>query len=92
MAVGLFNSSLLKLSECFRVCCLQLLITQDTTYEELFETLKCLLTALSKQDLVTIATGAICDIVKLFKKADIGVDILTLPVRAGFSVLAGLTC
>ncbi|XP_077523674.1 uncharacterized protein LOC144134697 isoform X2 [Amblyomma americanum] len=53
---------------------------------------ECLLTALSKQDLVTIATGAICDIVKLFKKADIGVDILTLPVRAGFSVLAGLTC
>ncbi|XP_070378128.1 uncharacterized protein [Dermacentor albipictus] len=67
-------------------------VAEDTIYEELFETLRCFLKALSKKDLVTITEGVICDIAQLFKKADFGIDILTFVVRALTGVVAGVTC
>ncbi|XP_077520975.1 uncharacterized protein LOC144132436 isoform X2 [Amblyomma americanum] len=74
------------------VFCQKGALAEDTIYEELFETLKCLLNALSKQDLLTVTIGLICDISTLFKVANAGVDILTLLDRITFTVLAGLTC
>ncbi|XP_075556971.1 uncharacterized protein LOC142589072 [Dermacentor variabilis] len=83
------------LGECvddLAVLCQAGTLAEDTTYEELFETLRCFLKALSKQDLVTITAGVVCDISALAEQADFGIDILTFLVRALTGVVTNVTC
>lgn len=54
------------------VFCQKGTLAEDTTVEEVMETLECLLKTLSKVDLGKIAKGVVCDLVNLLKKVNIG--------------------
>ncbi|KAK8769314.1 hypothetical protein V5799_014220 [Amblyomma americanum] len=67
-------------------------VAEDDVYQELFETLECLLNTLSKRDLRKIALGQICTIVEGFEELDIGIDIVTLLTSSATGLLGGITC
>ncbi|XP_077546165.1 uncharacterized protein LOC144158868 [Haemaphysalis longicornis] len=68
-------------------------LAKDTTVVEVMETLQCVLEALSKQDLVKITKGVLCDLINLLQKANIGgPNLLQIITGAVSGIIGSLSC